>query len=161
MSKYFDYEVGEDMEYMMVPRALANKLEEATDRKSQEAIFFKAVEEKKIDIRREIEALDDDLLLFKAFGTKYKNELDKIYNEQYSKIEETWSKLSAGDSIYRKLNSLNDCVKGITNTLDDVDSKIKYLSVSKLESALELIDRFNRMSDGDKSIMKTLMEVDK
>ena len=158
MKKYFDLSLSEEKEYMLVPKKLADELEQANSREEQEKLFFDAIYKKKKDISEEIEALDDDLLMFKAFGTKYKNELDKIYNEQYEKIEQTWEKLNAGDSIYKKLKSLNDSVKGLDRTLEEVERKIKYMSVRNLENAMNVIDRFNNMSHDDRNLLEKLME---
>jgi len=156
--EFFDMTNEEGYEYTRIPKNIADLLTKAASRKEQEDIFFKAIADRKRDVKNDIEALDDDLLLFKAFGVKYQNELEKIYNDQYSKFEAVWEKLNASDMVYGKLKELESKTKQFKQDIESINNSIDHVSLYKIEKVIEIVDKFNRMSEDDKGIIKYLLE---
>jgi len=117
------------------------------------------IKNRKLDITYAIESLDDDLLVFKAFSLKYKTELQKVYDEQSDKLEKLFE--NCGDiqsKMYlkieetkTKLNPITDKIKAINETLDKVNTY-------KIEKLIELIEKFNRMSEEDKRLFEILIK---
>jgi hypothetical protein len=99
----------EDKELVWVSKEIKETLDKAESQEEQERIFYKVIEDKKIDIKTQIESLEDDVLLFKGLGIKYKNELEKIYNQQSEQLEKLWENFNADDKIYKQTKKI---VKG-------------------------------------------------
>jgi len=156
--EFFDMTNEDTYEYTRIPKNIAEELTKAASRKGQEDIFFKAIADRKRDVKNQIEVLDDDLLLFKAFGVKYQNELEKIYNDQYSKFEDVWDKLNASDMVYGKLKELESKTKQFKQDIESINNSIDHVSMYKIEKVIEIVDKFNRMSEDDKGIIKYLLE---
>lgn len=164
----FDYD---ELSYGYIPSAWLEKLEQLDSIERQEKWFFDKIEERKIDIDAEIESLNDDLLQFKAFGLRYKKELDKIYNEQFKQFEKIWEDNNISDKtsnviadIKHEIDTISDNIKQfdtqIVNAkcnIINMNNEIDNLNLRKLKKVVNLLDKINNMSKEDKEILKLIV----
>jgi len=152
----FNLEGNAEYDFVRMPKELVDKVLEVTDIKQKEKLYFEAIEHKKRDIKNEIECLEEDMLLFKAFGMRYKRELEEAYQKQSEVIEKLWTDFNASDHIYNKIKPIKEQISYISDSVKEIERKIKYADVSRLEKACDVIERFNRMSVEDKQILKQM-----
>ena len=74
----------DEKELLWVPTELKKAWDNSESEEEKKKVFFKAIEDKKIDVKSQIESLEDDVLLFKGIGIRYKTELEKVYNKSRS-----------------------------------------------------------------------------
>jgi uncharacterized coiled-coil DUF342 family protein len=151
----------EDRELIWVPKKLKEDWELAFSEEEKIKVFYKAIEDKKIDIKTEIESLEEQVLIFKGIGLKYKNELEKVYNEQSQYIEKIWSEFNVGDKIYKQAKKINNDLAPISEAISNINSNLKGLSIYKVQDLIDLIEKFNSMSDKDKQLFKLLIDKEK
>jgi len=114
---------------------------------------------RKKDITFDIEALDDDLLRFKAFSLKYKTELQKVYEEQSTKLEQLFE--DCGDiqsKMYLKIEETKGKLDPIISKIRSINETLDKVSTYKIEKVIELIEKFNRMSEEDKRLFEILIK---
>ena len=150
-----------EKELVWVSKEIKEALEKAESQEEQEKIFFKVIEDRKFDIKTQIESLDDDVLLFKGIGIKYKTELEKIYNQQSEQLEKLWEDFNAGDRIYKQAKQIEKDLQPIVNTIELINKRLSDISTWKIENMIDLINKFNNMSDSTKEMLKILIESEK
>ena len=151
----------EDRELLWVPKKLKEDWEKAFSEEEQIKIFYKAIEDKKFDIKNEIESLDEQVLIFKGIGLKYKNEFEKVYSEQAQQIEKIWMDFNCGDKIYKQAKKIKDDLAPISECISSINSTLNNLSIYKIQDLINLIEKFNSMSDKDKELLKLLIDKEK
>lgn len=144
----------DEKEYGVFPKKWLEELKKMESLEEQEKYFFKALEDRKTDIKNQIECLEDDLLMFKAFGIKYKNEFEKVYKEQQEQLEKFYEEVTMPDHLYQKTKEISKEVGNIKNTIKDINNSIQYLEIGRLERAIDTVERFNRMSSEEKEIIE-------
>lgn len=147
----------DEKEYGVFPKKWLDELKKIESLEEQERYFFKAIEDRKLDITKEIGYLEDSLLMFKAFGIKYKNEFEKVYKEQQEQLEKFYEEVTMPDHLYQKTKEISKEVGNIKNTIKDINDSIQYLEVGRLERAIDVVERFNRMSTEEKEIIEKII----
>ena len=150
-----------EKELVWVSKEMKEALEKAESQEEQEKIFFKAIEDRKLDIKTQIENLEDDVLMFKAVGLRYKTELEKIYVGQSEQLEKLWKDFNAGDRIYKQAKQIEKDLQPVVNTIDLINKRLSDISTWKIENMIDLINKFNNMSDSTKEMLKILIESEK
>lgn len=157
-SNPFNLKYNEDYEYVQLPKHLYDLIIKEEGRDAQERLFFKEIESRKYDLKNEIENLEEDVLRFKAVGVRYKNNLEKIYNEQYEELEKMWNTMNLEENVYAKLKTVNSQMNLFKNSINEINSQIKNVNVYNLEKVIDLVEKFNRFSQDDKDIITYLMK---
>ena len=96
----------ESKELIWVPKELKEAYEKAESEEEQKKIFFKAIEDRKLDIKNEIENLNDEMLLFKGIGIEYKTQLRSVYEEQSKQIDKIWDDFSSDGKILKQVKGI-------------------------------------------------------
>jgi hypothetical protein len=148
-------------ELIWVPVELKEAWEKATSEEEQKKIFFKAVDDRKLDIKNQIECLEDELLIFKGIGLRYKTELEKVYEEQSDKAGKIWETFNAGDKLFNQAKAINDSLRPVASTINEINEKLSAINTYKIENAITLIEKFNCMSEGTKGMFKLLINNEK
>lgn len=118
----------------------------------------KYIDSKKQTITADIEALDDDLLRFKAFALKYKTEIEKVYNEQSDALEKVF--LDCGDvqsKMYLKIEETKKALLPIVDKIKEVNKTLDNINTYKIERMIELIHKFSVMNDEEKRILEIII----
>lgn len=147
-----------DKELIWVPKELKDAWDKVESEEEQKKVFFRAIEDRKLDIKNQIESLEEEVLLFKGIGIRYKTELEKIYNEQSAQLEKIWEDFNAGDKIYKQAKKIENDLRPIILTIQQINNSISNFSTYKIEKLIEVIDKFSRMSDNEKHMIKVLID---
>lgn len=147
----------DECEYTKIPKEWYEKLKKMESYEEQEVFFFKALDDKKKDIANEIENMEESLVEFKAFGLRYKRELEKIYNEQYEQLCNLWEELNLGDNLYQKVKEMRDKISPLVKDVKDLESSLKGLDTYRTDRFIETIERFNRLGDEERELLKIML----
>jgi predicted nucleic acid-binding Zn-ribbon protein len=121
-------------------------------------IIEETIKSRKEDITYTIESLDDDLLRFKAFALKYKTELQKVYEEQNNQLEKLFEDIGGmQDNIYLKIEQAKKQLNPITDKVKEINKTLDNVNTYKIERLIELIEKFNRMSEENKMLFELLI----
>lgn len=148
-----------DKELIWVPAKLKETLEKMNSDEEQLKIVEKYINDRKLDISNDIEALDDDLLRFKAFALKYKTEIKAVYNEQSDILYKLFE--DCGDiqsKMYLKIEETKKKLNPITEKIKEINFVLDKINIYKIEKVIELIEKFNRMSEEDKRLFEILIK---
>jgi len=122
-------------------------------------IVDELIKDRKLGITQDIESLDDDLLRFKAFSLKYKTELQKVYEDQNDKLGKLFEDIGdISSKMYLKIEETKNKLNPITDKIKEVNKTLESLNTYKIERVIELIDKFNRMSEEDKRLFEILIK---
>lgn len=147
----------DEKEYGVFPKKWLEELKKIESLEEQERYFFKALEDRKIDINSEIECLEERLLMFKAFGVKYKNEFEKVYKEQQEQLEKFYEEVTAPDHLYKKIKEISKEIGNIEGLIKGINNSIQYLEVGRLERAIDVVERFRSMSSEEQEIIEKII----
>lgn len=140
---------------------VSTELKEAWDKadsdEEQSKIFFKVIEDKKLDIKYEIESLEEDVLLFKGLGIRYKIELEKVYNEQSTQLEKMWEDFNCSDKIAKQAQKIKSTLSPVIETMKSINKEFDSVSTYKVENLIEVIEKFNNMTATDKKLLEILL----
>ena len=103
----------DNKELIWVPKEVKEIYEKMESDQEKLKLVDEMIKNRKIDITYSIEALDDDLLRFKAFSLKYKTELQKVYDDQSDKLEKLFE--DCGD-VQSKMHLKIEETKGKTRS---------------------------------------------
>lgn len=108
------------------------------------------------------ECLEENFLAFKLHSKKVRDEYEKAVSEELSKTEKVWEKC---DELLRNskltVEKAVNSIASLRAEVDAVNSALDKISVYKPERLIELIGKFNAMSDADKEILSKLLEISK
>ena len=150
-----------DEEYVgfYVSKEIATKLKEAKDKKAiEEEFVLKWIDEQKKDIKLSVEALEDDLITFKAVAIKHKNQLKQAYEEQQVLVEKLYDDIwKKRDEVKYKIENVKNEMNDLTDIIQSVDKKLSGINIYKIEELLKLVNKISNMSTKEKRIMQFLM----
>lgn len=151
--------MSEEKDLIWVPKSMKKLIDELESDNAKLNLVEKWIEQRKLNIKSDIESLDDDLLMFKAFALKYKKELESVFDEQDKQLEDLWNKCndSCRESI-NKINKVKDELRNVVSQVDSVKKTLDGISTYKIEQLLNLVERFNRMSQEEKGFFELLLK---
>lgn len=151
--------MSDNKELIWVSKEIKETIEKMETDQEKLKLVDKMINDRKLDITFAIEALDDDLLRFKAFSLKYKTELQKVYEEQGDKLEKLFE--DCGDiqsKMYVKIEETKNKLDPITSKIKSINETLEKVNTYKIERVIELIEKFNRMSEEDKRLFEILIK---
>ena len=151
----------DNKELIWVTTELKEAWEKAGSEEEQTKEFLKAIENKKIDVKCQIESLEEDVLLFKGIGIKYKTELEKVYNEQSNQLEKIWEDFNASDKIAKQSQKIKNALSPIVETIKSINKELDSVSTYKIENLISVIEKFNHMTESDKKLLEVLLNSQK
>ena len=148
-----------EREYIYVTKKLAEMVKSVTEPEEYERTIIKYMEEVKGDLRLNIESLDEDVTLFKAFMIEAKKrfkeakeaQLKESYELQESYEQELGVIRNRVDSFKNELRPLIEDLKEINSLF----SQIKTYDISKL---CDVIERYSSLSKDNKEMMDFLIK---
>lgn len=149
--------MSDKKELIWVTEEFKKEWDNLNSEEEQKKMFFKAIENKKLDVKHEIESLEEEVLIFKAIGLRYKSELEKVYNEQSSQLEKIWEEFNCGDKIYKQALQIKEDLKPIVETIRSINREFDNVSTYKIENLISVIEKFNSMTHSDKQLLTILL----
>jgi len=144
-------------ELIWVSTELKEVWDKAGSEEEQTKVFLRAIEDRKIDVKCQIEALEEDVLLFKGIGIKYKTELEKVYNEQSLQLEKIWEDFNCSDKIAKQAQKIKSTLSPVIETMKSINKEFDSVSTYKVENLISVIEKFNNMGTEDKRLLEILL----
>ena len=144
-------------ELLWVSTELKEAWDKADSDEEQSKIFLKAIEDKKIDVKYQIENLEEDVLLFKGIGIRYKIELEKVYNEQSNQLEKMWEDFNCNDKIAKQAQKIKNTLSPVIEIMKSINKEFDSVSTYKVENLISVIEKFNNMTSTDKKLLEILL----
>lgn len=107
------------------------------------------------------ECLEDKFLAFKLHSKQVRDEYENAVNEAIEKTENVWNKCE--EKIKRSqptIDKTNQEVTTLLETVNQLNERLENVSFYKIERLLELVAKFNEMSDSDKAVLTKLVNMD-
>lgn len=116
-------------------------------------------------LKDEINEMDDITVRYKARLLTIKDrfsEAQDIYVSEIealiNKTEDTIKPLNGKfNSLKNEIEQIKNSAEGVSKTIDSLSSKIGYIDYSRIERLLDAIDRFNKMSESEKELIKLII----
>ena len=148
----------EKRSFVWLPESLAKKIKEAESEEKQLLFVNKYLEECKIDMRSEIESLDEDLLIFKSKMLTAKLEFKKAKDEQLDASYELWEKYDKDLEKTRiKTDKMLKVLTPLTQELKKIDELFSNIKSYDLERFLKLIKSVSNLYGTEKEMFKFLV----
>jgi len=152
----------EEKRHVYLPVSIANKIEAADSVEAQASIAKEVINKKRLDITRENEMLEDDVLKFKSFCLTHRTEMRKIYQEEEDLLYKMWEDLDEKTTEKRK--KISGMSKQLSMFADDVNTLKKTIDGFNLYSAeklAELARSIDAMDDNTKDILRYVLSATK
>ena len=150
--------MSDKQELIWVDKELAEKYKELDSDVSKAKIVNSLIRQKKFDVQDDLESLEDDLIRFKGFSLSYASEFRKAYKSQSENIENIWEDSQDPiNKINARTRSIKEDIISIRKDVEDVAESIENLDIYKLDRIVELIEKYNRMTDDDKQIFNIIL----
>ena len=121
----------------------------------------KLLEKIKNDDNCFIENIDDSLIEIKCHAKRIRDEYKNCVDEEIEKSDKLW------EDCDNKISESRSKVKDVTNMfytleseIDSLHRKLDNLELYKLDSAINLLERYNHLSENDKDKIEMLLKVD-
>lgn len=148
-----------EQKLIWVDKDLAEQYEKLNSDIEKSKFVNQLIKDRKLDITGDIENLNDDLLRFKAFALNYKTEFEKVYWDQNEKMEKFFNENGyIFDKISSKTMQLKEEVSKIGNQIKQLNDQLQELNTYKIERLIELVTKYNNMSDEDKRIFEIVLK---
>ena len=107
------------------------------------------------------ELLDDKFLAFKLHSKTVRDEYEKAVNEAIDKTENLWDKSEEKTKESQPtINKTNREITELLKTVNHLNECLENVSFYKIEKLLELVEKFNKMSDSDRAVLTKLVNMD-
>ena len=149
---------------------LAKQLEDVKDNQYlQEKILKQFVESETNWLKEEIQNIDEITTIYRAKLVYIKDGFSKakdIYVEEIEKlsdeISDAFEPLKKKFAILREqFDSSRECFENLAGTIKRFGANLGYIDIERIERLLDLVDRYNRMSDKEKEFLKLFITENK
>lgn len=132
--------ITEEKDLIWLPKSLVKKIKDIEDTKTIEAEIYKYIEESKKDLRINLESLDDDVLLYKAYMIKAKNAFEAAKNEQLEASYALWEKFDTElYEVRKKVEKVKEVMNPIKQELEELKTLMNSVKTYDIEKLLEVI----------------------
>lgn len=149
---------------------LAKQLEDVKDNQYlQEKILKQFVESETNWLKEEIQNIDEITTIYRAKLVYIKDGFSKakdIYVEEIEKLicetADAFKPFNEKFNTMRKLfESSRECFENLAGTIKRFGTNLGYIDIERIERLLDLVDRYNRMSDKEKEFLKLFITENK
>ena len=90
-----------------------------------------------------------------------RDEYEKAVNEAIEKTENIWDKCEEKiKESQPTIDKTNQEITKLLKTVNQLNERLENVSFYKIEKLLELVEKFNKMSDSDKAVLTKLVNMD-
>ena len=159
----------EEIDLVWLPKSVADKVKQLETVEEADRLVQEYIKTKRQDFNRELESLDDDVLIFKGSCLKHRQELKKVYVEQSELLDKLWEDCGdMGSKIHRhavalaaELAPLTAEVKNLKASIDEVRRLIDNVSFYPQQTFIQTVESVARMDDKTKGLLRDLLDLKK
>lgn len=154
-------EVPGEKDLIWVPKKLAEEYKQLESCEEQEKLVKQVLRDRKLDIENELNMLSEDAIRFKASCLAHRNELHKIYMEEYGKVDQI---LSDTDSLHAKvradakklesdLRPISDSINGMLENFSKLKKQLEEFNVYGADRVVDLVGRISQLDEKSKDAL--------
>jgi hypothetical protein len=155
-----------EKDLIWVSKDLAKKFNELDTAEKQEAMVKEIIAKKRLELDRENESLEENMLLFKSVCLRHRNELAKVYEEESEKLEELFlsmggieAKVSKNvDEFVHKAKPISLEVSRLSEEVRRLNAAVSGINTHALENVIRLAKEFDNMGDKAKSLVRLMLD---
>ena len=159
----------EEIDLVWLPKSVADKVKQLETVEEADRLVQEYIKTKRQDFNRELESLDDDVLIFKGSCLKHRQELKKVYVEQSELLDKLWEDCGdMGSKIHRhavalaaELAPLTAEVKNLKASITEVKNLIHEISFYPSQQFISTVESVARMDDKTKGLLRDLLDLKK
>ena len=84
----------------------------------------------------------------------YVEEIEKLCNNSYEALKPLGSKFSA---LQKEVEQAKNQIESASKMVENLSSKICYIDYSRIERLLDAVDRFNKMPESEKELIRLML----
>jgi hypothetical protein len=148
-----------EKEYIYVPKKLAVMVKSVTEPEEYERTIIKYMEEVKGDLRLNIESLDEDVTLFKAFMIEAKKRFKEAKEAQLKESYELWESYEQELGVIRnRVDSFKNELRPLIEDLKEINSLFSQIKTYDISKLCDVIERYSSLSKDNKEMMDFLIK---
>ena len=149
---------------LYIDSKLADRLEKS-DEETQEDILHEYILKKRVDIKEDLEILEEDVLHFKAVCATQRKALKEYYEDEQNRLYSMWEdSMKARDEAEqqakqaaRSLPPLYEATKELNDRLTYMRQQLSNLDVHASENILRLAETLSNMDEKSKYVLTFLV----
>ena len=159
----------EEKDLVWLPKSVADKVKQIETVEEADSMIQEYIKTKRQDFTRELENLDDDVLIFKGVCLRHRQELKKVYDEQADLLDKLWEDCGdMGSKIHKhavamaaELAPLTAEVKSLKSSIEEVKKLIHEVSFYPAQQFVSTVESVARMDDKTKGLLRDLLDLKK
>ena len=147
-------------ELIWVSEKVAKQYKGLESGEEQEEIIRDLLKQKRIDMERENEQLEESVLVFKSVCLAHKREITKVYEEQAKLLEELWEE--SGDismKVHDQVEKITEQIAPLKKEIDILKTKIRELNIYIPENFVSLAAQVRGMDNDTKMLLRDLLDM--
>ena len=130
-----------------------------TEPEEYERTIIKYMEEVKGDLRLNIESLDEDVTLFKAFMIEAKKRFKEAKEAQLKESYEFWGSYEQELGVIRnRVDSFKNELMPLIEDLKEINSLFSQIKTYDISKLCDVIERYSSLSKDNKEMMDFLIK---
>jgi len=146
---------------------MAKQIKEANDNEQLKDKLLKTFVTNETEwLKEEIHNMDEITVLYRAklltikdkFSEAqgiYVEEIEKLLNKSDDAIKPLSQKFT---SLKKEIESVKTEVESTYKAIESISSKIGYIDYTKIERLLDAVDRFNKMDESEKELIRLILQ---
>jgi hypothetical protein len=140
-------------------KKLAEMVKSVTEPEEYERTIIKYMEEVKGDLRLNIESLDEDVTLFKAFMIEAKKRFKEAKEAQLKESYELWESYEQELGVIRnRVDSFKNELRPLIEDLKEINSLFSQIKTYDISKLCDVIERYSILSKNNKEMMDFLIK---
>ena len=148
-----------DKELVWLPKDLAERLK-SLEPDEIEKLVLGYIDETRLDYKQGLEALEDDVLTYKAIGVKIKNDFRDVKNEHLKTVYDIWEDIDKDiPAVRNKVDRIISELKPLKDEINQINKVVSQIRTFDIKKLIEFIDFFISNVYGEtENILKYLMD---
>ena len=155
--------------HIYVPIEFAERYENLTSTNAQALLATEILEAKKLNIKAELDQLEDDALRFKAVCVTHKAALEDVYKEQEAKLNELidsmWDVMpKAKENAKRaaaEIKPIADEVRELNKQLENLQDNMRHLNIWRAQEFITAVDQISKLSPATQELLTQVLKATK
>jgi len=156
---------NEPTDLVWLPVSLVKKIKEVQDNRGIENEIMSYIEETKLDLKQQIESIDEDVLLYRSHMIKTRDAFKKAKNEELESGYQLWEdfekELPKTKQFIKEaidtIEPLKTEVNNLRTELDNINKIISYINLDRMLWFLTVLKDCNTLINEDKELLSFII----
>jgi len=156
---------SEPTDLVWLPVSLVKKIKDVQDSKGIENEIMSYIAETRLDLKQQIESIDDDVLLYRAHMIKIRDAFKKAKNEELEACYQLWQDFDKELPKTRQfikeaidtIEPLKNEVNNLRTELDNLNKTISAINIDRMLGFLTVLKDCNTLINEDKKLLSFII----